>query len=87
MQQLNKRAAGLALGGLVALAHLAWLVLVVLGWAKPLLDFILMLHHISFSFEMLPFAIWPALGLLVCTFVVGYVFGWVFAALWNRLRN
>ena len=87
MQKLNENKTGLTLGGLFALAHLAWLILVVLGLAKPFLNFILMLHHISFSFDMLPFAFGPALGLLICTFLVGYIFGRVFAAIWNRLRN
>lgn len=87
MQKLNKNAVGLTLGALVALAHLGWLILVSIGLAKPLYDLILKLHHISLSYAILPLSLGLAIGLLAITFIVGYVFGWVFATLWNKFSK
>lgn len=87
MTKLNKNAVGLTLGSLVALAHLGWLILVSIGLAKPLYDLILKLHHISLSYAILPLSSGLAVGLLAITFVVGYVFGWVFATLWNKFSK
>lgn len=87
MQELNKNAVGLVLGALMALAHLGWLILVGIGLAKPLTDLILQLHHFSLSYTILPLSLGLAVGLLALTFVVGYVFGWIFAALWNKFRK
>lgn len=81
--ELNKNSTGLAIGGLVAIMHFGWLVLVGIGVAKAFYDWILELHHISLPFTILPFDIVNAILLLVVTFVGGYIFGWVFAAIWN----
>lgn len=80
---LNKNSTGLTIGLLVALMHFGWLVLVGIGVAKAFYDWILELHHISLSFAILPFNIVNAVLLLVITFVGGYIFGWIFAAIWN----
>ncbi|MBI5220932.1 MAG: hypothetical protein HY978_03835 [Candidatus Liptonbacteria bacterium] len=87
MQPLYKNSVGLTLGLLVGLMHLGWVVLVVLGWAKPLLDWVLSLHFLSFPYTMAPFSLITALSLVVFTFVCGYVMGWVLAALWNFSRK
>ncbi len=87
MQPLSKNSVGLALGLLMGLGHLGWAILVVLGWAKPLLDWVLSLHFMSFSYVMTPFSFVTALGLVVFTFICGYVVGWVLAALWNFSRR
>lgn len=85
MKELNKNHMGLLLGGVMALAHLAWSVLVFLGFAKVLLDWILWLHFINLSITIETFDIVRAAMLVLVTFVVGYVFGWVTALLWNLL--
>jgi hypothetical protein len=84
MHKLNKSHVGLALGSFVALAHFVWSVLIAIGIAQPLMDFILSLHHIALSYVIMPFDIVKAIGLIVITFVVGYIVGWVFAWLWNK---
>ncbi len=85
MQKVDKNALGLVVGGFVAVLHLGWIILVGLGWAKPLMDFVLNLHMISFDYSILAFSLSLAVGLLIFTFVAGYVFGWIFAAIWNKL--
>ena len=70
-------------GVLMAVCHLVWSLFVLGGIAKPLLDWILSMHFMTFTYSMLDFNYLSALILLVMTFVVGYVFGFVFAAILN----
>ena len=83
MQAISKNSAGQAVGLFFGLAHLGWAILVAAKLAKPLMDWILHLHFMELSYTMQPFAFGTALLLVVVTFVVGYIFGWVIAALWN----
>lgn len=87
MQTINKNSAGMALGLLIGLGHLCWTILVALGWAKPLLDFIMNLHFVQMQYSLAPFDFVTALFLVLLTFVVGFVVGWIFAALWNALAK
>jgi hypothetical protein len=83
MQQINKNSAGLAVGVFFSLAHLGWTILVALKLAKPLMDWILHLHMMELSYTIQPFALGTAVLLVIVTFVVGFVLGWVITALWN----
>jgi len=85
MKELNKNHVGLLLGGMMALWHLVWSTLVLLGFAKILLDWILWLHFINITVNIQSFDLVRAALLVIVTFVVGYVFGWVAAWLWNML--
>ncbi len=85
MQTIGKNSAGLAVGLFFGLAHLAWTILVALNWAKPLMEWILHLHFVEMPLTFQPFAFGTALVLVAVTFVVGYIAGWVLAALWNAL--
>jgi hypothetical protein len=85
MKELNKNHVGLLLGGMMGLWHLVWSTLVLLGFAKILLDWILWLHFINITVNIAPFDLVRAALLVIVTFVVGYVFGWVAAWLWNML--
>jgi len=87
MHMLDTNKVGMAVGWFFALAHLAWAVLVLFGWAKPLLDWVLSLHSMSLDYSMSGFRFGTTLVLVIFTFVVGYVFGWVFAAVWNASRK
>ena len=87
MQEINKNSAGMSVGLFFGLAHLGWVILVALKLAKPLLDWILHLHFLELSYTMQTFAVSTALFLVVVTFVVGYVFGWVIAAFWNKFNK
>ncbi len=87
MQHLDTKRTGLALGSFVAIVHVVWAILLAIGLAKPLLDFILSVHHIQVSFSIEPFSLGKAVLLVVVTFVVGYIFGWVFATGWNKCKK
>jgi hypothetical protein len=87
MQTINANKAGLAFGVLLGGWHLVWVLLVVVGWAQPMLDFIFWLHLIKPVYMIEPFALGRAVGLVVLTAVVGYVGGWLFGLVWNRLHR
>ncbi len=87
MEKLNKNSAGLAVGLFFGLAHLVWAVMVALAWAKPFLDWILHLHFMDLRYSLNPFAFATALWLVIITFIVGYVFGWALAAVWNAVHK
>lgn len=74
---------GLAVGAFLGLFHLGWAVLVALGWAQALMDFVLSLHMVHLSYVVGPFDLGMAAGLVAFTAVVGYVGGYIAALLWN----
>ena len=79
---LNGKQAGLALGGLFAILHAAWSLIVASGNGQGFLDFFSQLHFLTpetvTAFDPMNAAI-----LVATTFVVGYIIGWLFAWLWN----
>ncbi len=82
--QINKNKTGLTFGFLISFLHLIWSVLVALGVAQALLNFVLDIHMIGASTVVMPFNLVKALLLIVLTFVVGYIFGWLMAFFWNK---
>ena len=78
---------GLAFGSVVGLYHLVWATLVAVGWAKPLLDFILWLHFLSVPIALTQFD-WARAALLVAvTFTISGALGVLFAVIWHRLHG
>lgn len=83
MNQVNANKVGLVLGGVMAIVHAVWAIMVLVKVAKPFMDWVLGLHFLNFQYSMDSFSYLNALLLLVVTFVVGYIVGVVFAWLWN----
>ncbi len=66
------------IGGLcLSSLHLMWILLVLVGWAEPLMNFVFMLHMLNSPFQVQPFRWGLALGLLAITFAFGAFFGLV----------
>lgn len=85
--KLHIGSVALIFGVVIALLHLVWSLMVFTGIAGWYLGWILGLHFLSNPYKVQAFS-WSKAGLLVLfTFVVGYVFGWVFAFIWNRLHK
>lgn len=87
MRHIQPNKAATAVGAVVGLFHFVWALLVAAGWAKPLMDFVLGLHFIRLDYDIAPFDMGTAAVLVALTFTVGYVFGLVFALVWNRLAG
>jgi hypothetical protein len=85
MRSIQPFRTGIAVGAVVGLFHLFWASLVAAGWAKPIIDFVLRLHFVRLPIDIAPFAPGTAAALVALTFAVGFVFGAVFALVWNRL--
>jgi hypothetical protein len=87
MQAVNAHKAGLVLGVLLGGWHLLWALLVAIGWAQPVIDFIFWIHFIKPIYVIGPFSAGVALLLVGVTAVLGYAFGHILGALWNRVHQ
>ena len=85
MRRINPIKAAMTVGTVVGLWHLVWVTLVGIGWAQPVMDFILRLHFVEIRYALAPFAAGTALELVILTFAVGALFGLIFAVIWNWL--
>lgn len=85
--KLNPNKVALTLALLAGGGHLGWSILVALGLAQGLLDFIFSLHMIANPYQVTGFDIMKAGTLVVITFAVGYVVGYIFAHVWNKIHK
>lgn len=83
MNKLNVHKTAVAFGVTLGGWHLVWSVLVALGWAQSIMDFVLWAHMIHFTYVAGPFDFSAALTLIIITGLIGYVMGLVFARAWN----
>lgn len=84
---VNPIKAGVAFGVLLGFFHFCWALLVALGWAQPLMDFVFWMHFLQPVFVIQPFSLPAAAALIIFTFIVGFVTAFLFAAVWNRLHR
>ena len=87
MPHIGVHHTGMVMGALFGAWHLAWSLLVAIGVAQPLIDFVFWMHFIKPVYVIEPFDVTRAVILIVLTAVVGYVMGSAFALLWNRARR
>ncbi len=85
--KLNPGKVALTVGLLFGGFHLFWSILVALGLAQPLLDFIFGLHMLANPYQVTGFDVMKAGMLVVVTFVVGYGAGYIFANVWNKVHK
>ena len=85
MRHISPARAAIGVGTVIGLYHLLWVTIVALGWAQSGLDFILRLHFIELDLTIAPFAFATAASLIVLTFTLGALFGFIFALVWNWL--
>lgn len=83
MNQVHAHKVGLVVGGMLAIWHAVWSLMVLAGLAKPFLDWILGLHFLNFQYSIDPFSFGRALTLIIVTGIIGYCMGYVLGWLWN----
>ena len=79
--------AGLALGLLVGGLHFLWVLLIAVGAAQPLADFIFWLHFVRPKYVIDSFDLFRATALVLLSACVGYIVGVVFAFIWNQFHH
>ena len=84
---INPLKAGVTFGALLGGYHLCRSLLVALGWAQTLIDFVFWMHHIQPVFVIRPFSLTAAAALIVFTSMAGFVIALLFAVLWNKLHR
>jgi hypothetical protein len=87
MGAIRPNRAGLVLAMLFGGWHLMWSLLVAVGWAQPLIDFIFWVHFIKPVYVIQSFNAGIALLLIVVTAAIGYAMGWISGVLWNKLHT
>ena len=83
MKRIHAHSLGLVFGTFLAVWHSGWALLVWLGGAQPLLDFIFRLHMIVPPYKVAAFNLATAASLVAVTAAIGYVFGGIIGLLWN----
>jgi hypothetical protein len=83
----NPNKVGFVIGALIGGWHLLWIILILLGWAQPILDFVFWAHMIKPVYVVGPFDAAAAGTLIVVTTLIGYIFGFAGALIWNRLHR
>ena len=87
---MSKNKAGLVVGSFIALMHLVWsiAVAVIPNGMQVFISWIINLHHLRIPIMIVtPFILMNAVILIIMTFVFGYIYGWIFAAIYNLLKE
>jgi ABC-type transport system involved in cytochrome c biogenesis permease subunit len=87
MRPISRNALGMTFGTVAVLFHIVWLVMVWIGVAKTFLDFVLLVHHLTVSYNIIQFSSIRAIILIVITFVGGYILGFILASFWNAFNE
>jgi hypothetical protein len=87
MGKVNPNKVGMALGALIGGWHLVWALLVAVGWAQWVMNFIFWMHFLKPPYTVGPFSAGIAVILILVTATVGYVFGYIFGVLWNWVHR
>ncbi len=85
--KLNPGKTALVAGAFAGLWHFVWGLLVAIGLAGIILDWIYGLHFLNNPFSVQPFDIVKWVTLIIVTAVLGYVFGYIFATIWNKINK
>ena len=84
MKRIHPHSIGLVFAVFLGVWHILWSLLVAVGAAQPVIDFIFRLHMITPPYKIAAFNLGTAAGLVLVTAGIGYVGGWAGGVIWNR---
>ena len=84
---ISKNRLGVVIGSAFGLLHLIWVLLVAFGIAQWWMNLVFRLHFVEPVYVVTPFNAAIAVTLIVVTSAIGYVVGWIAAAIWNWLHT
>ena len=84
---INPKKAALTVAVVLGGFHFIWAILVALGWAQLIIDFVFWAHMMSIPLVVKSFDVSAALTLIVFTAVMGYLIGYCYAIVWNRMHR
>ena len=85
MKHVRPHIVGLVFGSFLAIWHVLWSVLVAVGAAQAVIDFVFRLHMITPPYRIAEFHLSTATGLVLVTAGIGYILGWAVGFIWNRV--
>lgn len=87
MEKLNKNKVGLTLGLFSAFLHLIWSFLVYFEIADNLISKWYTNHFVSLTITITEFSFTKAILLILQTFITGFIIGWLFAFIYNKINK
>lgn len=84
---INPAKVAITLGAFLGGMHLIWSIFVALGWAQALVDFNLRMHMVSVPVVVKAFDFGTVAMLIAISTIMGYIIGYVFALIWNRMHH
>lgn len=86
---VSRHKVGLVFGTFAGIAHIAWSILVAMGWAEATRDYAVSLHFMDTTYygAIMPFSFWGAVELVSVASIFAYVVGFVVATVWNRVMR
>lgn len=84
---MNPGKVGIVGGAVLGGWHVLWSLLVLVGWAQPLLDFSMWAHMAHTPLVVGPFEVGAATTVVILASVVGYCVGYVLATVWNKVHR
>ena len=86
MHAINPNKAATTLAILLGGWHLCWALFVATGAAQPLINFVFWLHFIKPVYVVGSFDLAIAFLLIAVSAALGFVVGFVFSVLWNKVH-
>lgn len=88
-QKIDVKKIALSTGIFLGAVHAIWAICVAItrSGVQAFMDWVLLLHSISMPMSILPFNLLNSIMLVVVTFVIGCLFGWIFAHAFNYLHR
>lgn len=85
--KLDVKKTALLFGTFAGVMHTVWSLMVAFGFAQAYLNWMIGLHFLNNPFRVAAFSLTGAVMLVVATAVIGYLVGWVFATVWNKIQS